>query len=214
MTDSFRPHDPDSDSSSTTRASAQQRLATLFELSRDVTGVLDLDELLKKIPRLIAQLTSFGVFSVYLLDEAKGELHIAYAEGYPEDAARRIRLKLGQGLVGTAVQEQRSILLNDVRQDARYIAVAPDALSSLVVPLRLKNKVIGALNLLSGELNAFDEDDEAILGVFAASVAQAITTQVGTWSLGPMYLLAMSSAMMIMPTLATTAAIATLSRTL
>ncbi|MGE0361094.1 MAG: GAF domain-containing protein [Vicinamibacterales bacterium] len=157
-----------------TRASAQDRLATLFELSREVSGVLDLDELLAKIPQLIQKLTPFGVFSVYLLDERRQQLRIAYAEGYPEEAAKSVRLSLGQGLVGTAVEEGRSILVNDIRTEPRYIAVAPGAQSTLVVPLRHKSKVIGALNLLSSELNAFDEDDDAILRVFASSVAQAI----------------------------------------
>jgi sigma-B regulation protein RsbU (phosphoserine phosphatase) len=157
-----------------TRASAQERLATLFELGREVSGVLDLAELLAKIPQLIRRLTPFGVFSVYLLDEKTQQLRIAYAEGYPEDAAKLVRLELGQGTVGAAVQDGKSILLNDVRTDPRYIAVAPGAQSTLVVPLRHKSKVLGALNLLSNELNAFDEDDEAMLRVFGASVAQAI----------------------------------------
>ena len=176
MTDSA-PKSPDTPADgvpAATRASAQDRLATLFELSREVSGVLDLDELLAKIPQLIQRLTPFGVFSVYLLDEKRQELRIAYAEGYPEEAAKSVRLTLGQGLVGSAVAEGRSILVNDIRTEPRYIAVAPGALSTLVVPLRHKSKAIGALNLLSSDLNAFDEDDEAILRVFAASVAQAI----------------------------------------
>lgn len=157
-----------------TRPSDQDRLATLFALSREVTGVLDLDELLRQIPRLIARLTSFGVFSVYLLDEQTEDLRIAYAEGYPEEAARRVRLSLGEGTVGAAVQEQRSILLNDVSTDPRYISVVPGARSTLVVPLRYKGAAIGALNLLSSNLNAFDETDEAMLRAFAAPIAQAI----------------------------------------
>ena len=71
------------------RHSDQDRLASLFALSREVTGVLDLDELLTRIPRLIARLTPFGVFSVYLLDDASQTLRIAYAEGYPEEAAKQ-----------------------------------------------------------------------------------------------------------------------------
>ncbi|MGD9904155.1 MAG: GAF domain-containing protein [Vicinamibacterales bacterium] len=156
------------------RASAQDRLATLFELSHEVGGVLDLDELLPKIPQLIQRLTPFGVFAVYLLDERRQELRIAYAEGYPEEAVRSVRLRPGQGLVGTVVAEGHSILVNDIRTDARYIPVAPGVQSTLVVPLRHKGQVIGALNLLSADLDAFDEDDEAILRVFAASVAQAL----------------------------------------
>ena len=156
------------------RPSDQDRLATLFALSREVTGVLDLDELLTRIPRLIARLTPFGVFSVYLLDDAGETLRIAYAEGYPEEAAKQVRLALGQGTVGTAVKEQRSILLNDVASDPRYISVVPGVQSTLVVPLRNKGVVIGALNLLSSDRDAFDDTDEAMLRAFAAPIAQAI----------------------------------------
>ena len=156
------------------RKSDQERLAALFALSREVTGVLDLDELLARIPRLIARLTDFGVFSVYLLDDATQMLRIAYAEGYPEEVSKKVRLALGQGTVGTAVQEQRSILLNDVSTDPRYISVVPGVQSTLVVPLRHKGKAIGALNLLSNQKDAFDDTDESMLSAFGASVAQAI----------------------------------------
>ena len=62
-------------------------LSTLFDLGREVTSVLDLEELLVKIPQLIARLTQFSAFSVYLLDEKRQELRIAYAVGYPDDSA-------------------------------------------------------------------------------------------------------------------------------
>lgn len=156
------------------RPSDQDRLATLFALSREVSGVLDLDELLPQIPRLIAQLTPFGVFSMYLLDESTQMLRIAYAEGYPEEAARQVRLALGEGTVGTAVQEQRSVLVGDVTADPRYISIVPGVKSTLVVPLRHKGRAIGALNLLSNERDAFDDTDEAMLRAFAAHIAQAI----------------------------------------
>ena len=73
-------------------------LSTLFELGREVTSVLDLDELLAKIPQLIARLTRFTAFSVYLLEDERQELRIAYSVGYPEDVARTVRLRLGQAV--------------------------------------------------------------------------------------------------------------------
>ena len=73
--------------------------------------MLDLDALLEKIPNLISRLTNFTVFSVYLLDEQREELSIAYAVGYPEEIVKHFTLKVGQGTVGTAVAEQRPILL-------------------------------------------------------------------------------------------------------
>ena len=60
-----------------TGSSDTELLATLFDLGREVTSVLNLDELLEKIPQLISRLTTFTVFSVYLLDEKRGDLYIA-----------------------------------------------------------------------------------------------------------------------------------------
>src|SRR5207248_10166724 len=86
-----------------------EALTTLFALGREVTSVLDLDELLHKIPQLIARLTQFQAFAVYLLDPKRNQLRIAYSVGYPEDVARTLRVKVGQGLVGAAVQEGKPL---------------------------------------------------------------------------------------------------------
>jgi sigma-B regulation protein RsbU (phosphoserine phosphatase) len=148
-------------------------LSTLFDLGREVTSVLDLEELLAKIPQIIARLTKFSAFSVYLLDEKRQELRIAYAVGYPEDALNR-RLPVGQGVVGAAVAEGRPILVNDVRQEPRYRGPLRNMLSQLAVPLRRKGRVIGALNLLNEAEGAFSTQDEALLRQFGAHVAVAI----------------------------------------
>jgi len=149
-------------------------LSTLFELGREVTAVLDLEELLAKIPQLIARLTRFNAFSVYLLDEARQELRIAYATGYPDDAVKTLRLRVGQGVVGTAVEEARPILVNDIRLEPRYVGPLRNMLSQLAVPMRRKGRVIGALNLLAETTDAFTSQDEALLRQFAAHVAVAI----------------------------------------
>ena len=156
------------------RSSDSELLATLVELGREVTSVLNLNELLEKIPQLISRLTSFTVFSVYLLDEAHNDLRIAYAVGYPEEAVRNFRLEVGQGVVGTAVAEQRAILVGDVSAEPRWMGVVENIQSALAVPLRHQGKVIGALNLLSDRQNAFTDRDEVILRQFAVPVAQAI----------------------------------------
>jgi sigma-B regulation protein RsbU (phosphoserine phosphatase) len=165
------------DSTSTTtdsRVTAIEALSTLFALGREVTSVLDLDELLPKIPQLIARLTKFQAFAVYLLDGRGGELKIAYSVGYPEEVARTLRVKVGQGLVGAAVAEAQPLLVNDVRADPRYLEAVPGSCAELVVPLRRKGRVIGALNLLSDTVGQFTETDEAVLRQFAAHVAVAL----------------------------------------
>ena len=153
---------------------AAELLVTLFELGREVTSVLDLDELLEKIPQLISRLTPFKAFAVWLLDEKSDDLRIAYAVGYPEDVKQHFRLRLGQGIIGTAVAEGRSLLIDDVHGDARYVGQLTGVSSQLAVPLRRKKRVIGALNLYGESVGQFTARDEAMLRQFAAHVAVAI----------------------------------------
>jgi phosphoserine phosphatase RsbU/P len=166
---------PETSTPSTASAAVTRELiVTLFELGREVTAVLDLDELLAKIPQLIARITKFTAFAVYLLDDAKGELSIAYSVGYPEEHARTLRLKVGEGLVGSAVAEGKAVLVNHVHSDPRYVEAVPGSQAELVAPLRRKGRVIGALNLLSDTPDQFTEIDEMILRQFGAHVAVAI----------------------------------------
>jgi len=151
-----------------------EQLTTLFALGREVASVLDLDELLQKIPQLIARLTKFQAFAAYLLDPKGDELRVAYSVGYPEDTARTLRLKVGHGLVGAAVAEGQPILVNDVHTDPRYVEAVPGSRAELVVPLRRKGRVIGALNLLSDTPGQFTDADVEMLRQFAAHVAVAI----------------------------------------
>ncbi len=152
----------------------RELVITLFELGREITSVLNLDELLQKIPQLIARITKFQAFAVYLLDPRGEELSIAYAVGYPDDVVWTLRVKVGQGLVGTAVAEGLPLLVNDVHADPRYVEAVPGSNAELVVPLRRKGRVIGALNLLSDTKGQFTEIDEMLLRQFGAHVAVAI----------------------------------------
>src|SRR3954449_7449288 len=152
----------------------RELVITLFELGREITAVLNLDELLQKIPLLIARITKFQAFAVYLLDPRGEELSIAYAVGYPDEVVWTLRVKVGQGLVGTAVREGQPILVNDVHTDPRYVEAVPGSAAELVVPLRRKGRVIGALNLLSDTRGQFTEIDEMLLRQFGAHVAVAI----------------------------------------
>jgi len=155
-------------------ATDTELLSTLFELGREVTSVLDLADLLEKIPQLIAQITRFSAFAVYLLDESRQELHIAYAVGYPDDVVRTLRLKVGQGVVGAAVEQGRPILVNDIGKEPRFMGPLRNMVAQLAVPMRRKGRVIGALNLLSEHSGAFTDRDEALLRQFATHVAVAI----------------------------------------
>jgi sigma-B regulation protein RsbU (phosphoserine phosphatase) len=156
------------------RASERQQLLTLFDLAHQVTSVLDEAELFEKIRELLGRLIPYDAFAVYLLHPTRPELRIAYPFGYPEGVAENIRLQVGEGIVGTAVAEQRPLLIPDLSVEPRYKNLVPGMRTALVMPLVYKTRVIGALNILSKHPNAFDETDQPLLGQFAAAVGVAL----------------------------------------
>lgn len=158
----------------TGRASEQEKLATLFDLGRRVTSVLDLDELLVTIPDLIARIIAFDAFAIYLLDDRRQELRIAYSVGYPDGAAERIRLRVGEGLVGVSIVERSPIVANDLAHEPRYVEVVPDMRAQVVAPLVYKGRPIGALSILSRSTNCFSESDALMVRQFGVHVAVAL----------------------------------------
>jgi sigma-B regulation protein RsbU (phosphoserine phosphatase) len=153
--------------------SDHELVETLFDLGRQVTSVLDFEELLQRIPLLIRRLIPFEAFAVYLLDERRSELRIAYSVGYPVGDQPE-RLKFGQGLVGAAVASHQPLLVNDLEADPRYVEFVTGMNSEIVVPLLHKSKPIGALNILSRNRDQFNAADVAIVRQFGAHVAVAL----------------------------------------
>src|SRR4029079_13516048 len=107
-----------------TPAREQEMLTTLFDLGRQVTAVLDLEQLLAHIPELIRRLIQFDAFAVYLIDERRADIRVAYSVGYPE-RLEPIRLGSRQGLVGAAIASEAPLLVNDVTSDRRYVGIVP-----------------------------------------------------------------------------------------
>ncbi|MEO6222874.1 MAG: GAF domain-containing protein [Vicinamibacterales bacterium] len=147
-------------------------LLTLFDLGRQVASMVDLDELLQKIPDLIARLIPFDAFAVYLLDEKRGEMRVGYGVGYPDTT--HYRPKITDGIVGQVVSSQETIVVGDISLEPNYVEVVPGMASTLAVPLVHKSKPIGALNVLSRSRDMYSERDAAILRQFAAHVALAL----------------------------------------
>lgn len=148
-------------------------LLTLFDLGRKVTSVIELDELLPKIPELIGRLVPFDAFAVYFFNEKRNEISLGYAVGYPEQPATPT-VTSNEGIVGRVIATQQPLVAGDVAADPHYISVVPGMTSTLAVPLIHKAKSIGALNVLSRERDRYTEREVAILRQFAAHVATAI----------------------------------------
>ena len=146
---------------------------TLAEIGREVAAVLDLDELFSRIAQLTKRVIDYRTFGILLLNEERGELEMKLAVQYGEKVEVP-RVRLGEGLVGYAALHREPVLVADVSQDPRYIKLVPDVRSELAIPLLLKDRCIGVVDLESPELDAFSKRDVEILTLLASQAAVAI----------------------------------------
>lgn len=129
-----------------------------------------------KIIRFSHELLRFDQLAVRLIDERTGRLELVIAKGLSKEAmeVELYAQKEGNGIMGYVAATGRSYLCPDVRKDRRYVTGMPGARSSLTVPLRIHDRVIGAFNVESENLAAFDEEDRQFAEMFATHVAMAL----------------------------------------
>jgi sigma-B regulation protein RsbU (phosphoserine phosphatase) len=149
-------------------------LGTLIEINHEITSILDLDQLLKKIAELTQRIVPYQIFAIFLMDQEREDLYFRFAVGHSADVVENLRIALGDGLVGTAALERKPVVVDDVRTDPRYIEAVKAARSELAVPLISKNKVVGVLDIESPEVGYFNEEQVRLLSLLASQLAIAI----------------------------------------
>jgi sigma-B regulation protein RsbU (phosphoserine phosphatase) len=145
---------------------------TLAEIGHEVASVLDVDELFARIAQLAKRVIDYRTFGILLVND-NNELEMKLAVKYGEKVEVP-RVALGEGLVGYAALHREVVLVPDVSQDPRYINLVPDVRSELAIPLLLKDRCIGVVDLESPQLNAFTKRDVEILTLLASQAAVAI----------------------------------------
>src|SRR5262252_1840715 len=153
---------------------AKQLLSTLIEINREITSILDLDQLLKKIAELTNRIVPYEIFAIFLVDDDKQELFLRFAIGHPPEVVKNLRIKVGDGVTGTAAMERTTVVVDDVRKYPRYIEAVKHARSELAVPLVSQNRVVGVLDIESPEPGYFREDQVKLLNLLASQIAIAI----------------------------------------
>jgi phosphoserine phosphatase RsbU/P len=149
-------------------------LATLVEIGEEVNSSLDLDQVLQKAAELVRRLVPYEIFAVLSLDEATQELYFHFAIGYTRDVVETWRIPVGRGITGTAAQTGQPVLVGDVRNDPRYLSAIESVRSEIAVPLVLKGRVIGVLDIQSRELDAFTRAQQQVLALVASRLAGAM----------------------------------------
>jgi len=146
----------------------------LLEVADVVNTTLDLDTTLRRVAELVRKVFDYEIFAILLLNEKTQELRIRFNVGYKRELADKIRIKMGEGVTGLAAQHREAMLVGDVTTDPRYISGVPDVRSELAVPLIVKNKVIGVIDIESPQPNHFTEEHKRLLTLIASRMAVGI----------------------------------------
>src|SRR5882672_8936239 len=158
-----------------TRTTRQARILVLLnEIARELSSILNLDELLGRIAELLRRLIDYQMFSILLLDSSGEKLQHRFSLRFNENVQMKREIPLGMGVVGYAVETRMAVLVPDVSKDPRYIEGNPETRSELAVPLIYKDKVIGVLDLEHTRKGFFTDDHRRTMMTLAAQVAIAI----------------------------------------
>jgi sigma-B regulation protein RsbU (phosphoserine phosphatase) len=149
-------------------------LTLLSEVSERINSTLDFDELMVRIAEVVKRAANYEVFAIFLLNEKTQELWVRFSVGHPDDIVRNLRIKVGQGIVGRAAQERRSVLVNDVRGDPTYIQSLASMRSELAVPLVNKTRVVGVVDLEAPCPDFFTERHQNLMELLAGRIAVSI----------------------------------------
>jgi sigma-B regulation protein RsbU (phosphoserine phosphatase) len=148
-------------------------LATLFDIGKETASILELDELLARVAEVVKRVIDYEMFGILLVDEDSGDLVLRKSVSYGT-LQEKTRIRMGEGLSGTAALTKQPVLVGDVRNDPRYLNLIPQARSELVVPLLHKDRLVGVFDLESTTLNHFTEEHLKVLTPLAGQVAGAI----------------------------------------
>jgi sigma-B regulation protein RsbU (phosphoserine phosphatase) len=158
-----------------TKADFQSKVdPLLLEVADVVNTTLDLDTTLRRVAELVRKVIDYEIFGILLLNEKTQELYFRFQVGYAREIAERMRIRVGEGVTGIAAQRREAILIDDVSTDPRYISAVPNVRSELAVPLIIKNRLIGVIDIESPQPNHFTEEHKRLLTLIASRMAVGI----------------------------------------
>lgn len=156
----------------------EKQVEALAEVSRAIVSDLYLEDILRLIVMVTAEMMGSNICSIMLLNEKDGMLETRATQAVSEEYRNKPPLRLGEGIAGKAAEENQPIQVLDVRKDERYvnkeIAEKENLCSLLSVPMTVKGKVIGVLSCYTSEPQEFTHHEINLLTALANQAAAAI----------------------------------------
>jgi sigma-B regulation protein RsbU (phosphoserine phosphatase) len=148
-------------------------LKTLAHISHEFSSILDINELLSKIASTIRGIINYDAFSILLVDENAKALRHRFSIRYDE-RVNIDNVPLGKGITGAAAESREVVRVHDTAKDPRYIASHPDIRSEVAVPLMLRDRVVGVMDVESDRVGFFTDDHLRMLGLLAPQIATSV----------------------------------------
>jgi GAF domain-containing protein len=159
-------------------ADQKKLLTALTRISEAITSDLYLDDILKFIVTVTAELFGSKICSLMLLDDARKELLVKATQSISEEYNKKENIKVGMGISGKVAKTGRTLSVLDVREDDHYhnkeIARKEKLCSLLSVPLTVKGEVIGVLNCYTSRPHRFSKNEIQVIQSIANQAAVVI----------------------------------------
>ncbi|MDD2688587.1 MAG: GAF domain-containing protein [Candidatus Omnitrophica bacterium] len=155
-----------------------KQIELLSKVANLITSGLYLEELLRIVVQITAEIMNSKICSLMLLDPQKKELVVKATQSISESYNKKPNIKLGEGIAGIVALENKPLCVLDVKKDNRYlnrdIAEKESLYSLACVPLAVKNRVIGVLNVYTSKKHLFTKPELDVLTAVANQAAVAI----------------------------------------
>ena len=156
------------------------QLNLVRQVGRQVANVMDVDELAKRVTKLIQESFHYYYVAVFTIDIGRDIL--CFRSGAKETsrsyrkATPALEIEMGRGLIGHVALSGEEVLCSDVAAEPRYryLSGLPETKSEIVLPLKIEDRILGVLDVQSDRLNAFHPNDLLVLRALADNIALAI----------------------------------------
>ncbi|MCK5654983.1 MAG: GAF and ANTAR domain-containing protein [Candidatus Aureabacteria bacterium] len=156
----------------------EKQLEALFKISKAIASDNYLEDILKLIVAVTAQVMNSNICTLMLIDERKKELTIRATQSVSDEYNKKPPIKIGEGISGKVAKENKPISVKDVGLEKEYkyhdMAKNEGLKSLLCVPLTVKGKVIGVINCYTPVPHEFSYGEINILKTIAHQAAVAI----------------------------------------
>lgn len=147
-------------------------LSSLYHIAQKLSSILDRDELLEEILKVVVESFGYLNLAILLVDPKKHELYLKAAHGFPDETIKNSRIKIAEeGITGWVARTGQPLVVGDVKKDPRYVMGIRECRSEVAIPIKFKGEIIGVLDAESDRLFAFGQKDVRLLSQLASHTA-------------------------------------------